>query len=79
MNKPTSPIGTSLQRDDANALTYGLAQARQRGQIKFNSLTWRKVQTAIKLLRQGKSRQTAIALSGVNADLFNQLILAGKK
>lgn len=78
-NKSTSPIGTSIQRDDANALAYGLAQARQQGQIKFNSLTWRKVQTAIKLLRQGKDRKTVIAVSGVNADLFNQLLLAGKR
>jgi len=78
-NAPTATIGTSLQRDDANALAYGLAQAALLGQIQFNSLTWRKVQTAILLLRQGKDRQTAIAVSGVNAELFNQLILAGKK
>lgn len=79
-NKPTATatIGGILQRNDANALTYGLAQARQQGQIKFNSPTWRKVQDAIRLLRQGKDRKTAISRSGISSDLFNQLIQVGK-
>ncbi|MBD2440551.1 hypothetical protein H6G69_27820 [Nostoc sp. FACHB-110] len=78
LNRTAKPIGTTLQRDDANALVYGLAIARRQGTIKPNSATWRKVQDAIKLLRQGHNRETAMARSGVDADLFNQLIQAGK-
>lgn len=78
VNRTAKRVGTTLQRDDANALVYGLALARQQGQIKPNSATWKKVQDAIRLLRQGKDRETAIARSGISAELFNQLIQAGK-
>ncbi|MCC5641020.1 TrbG/VirB9 family P-type conjugative transfer protein [Nostoc sp. CHAB 5844] len=78
VRRTAQAIGTTLQRNDANALVYGLALARQQGTIKPNTSTWRKVQDAIRLLRQGKDRQTAIARSGVPKQLFNQLIEAGK-
>lgn len=78
VRRTAQPVGKTLQRDDANALVYGLALARQQGTIKPNSITWKKVQDAIKLLRRGESRKTAIARSGVDANLFNQLIEAGK-
>lgn len=78
LTRTAKPVGKTLQRNDANALAYGLVLARQQGQIKPNSSTWRKVQDAIRLLRQGKDRQTVIARSGISAQLFNQLIQLGK-
>jgi hypothetical protein len=35
------------------------------GQIQEGSITWKKAQDAIKLLRQGKSKEEAISRSGV--------------
>jgi hypothetical protein len=66
--------GTSIQRSDANALVYGLAIAGRNGQVKQGSTTWRKVQNAIKMLRQGKSKIEAISLSGIDTKVFYQLI-----
>jgi hypothetical protein len=70
--------GTSIQRSDANALVYGLAIAGRNGQVKQGSTTWIKVQDAIKLLRQGKSKIEAISLSGTDAKVFYKLIQWGK-
>jgi hypothetical protein len=70
--------GMILQRNDANALVYGLAIAGRNGQVKPNSTTWKKVQDAIRLLRQGKSKEEAISLSGVDAKVFHQLIEWGR-
>jgi len=67
-----------FQRDDANAVAFGLAIAVQQGQIKPNSPTWNKIQDAIRLLRQGLSKEEARIRSGVTISIFNQLIEWGK-
>ncbi|MBC1222695.1 hypothetical protein GNF10_31025 [Nostoc sp. UCD121] len=71
--------GRTLPRNDANALVYGLAIAHSNGQIKEGSITWKKAQDAVKLLRQGKSKEEAISRSGVKEEVFNQLIQWGQK
>lgn len=68
----------SIQRNDANALAYGLAIAVSNKEIKPYSINWRKLQDAIRLLRRGKSQNEAISLSGVPPALFEQLINRGK-
>jgi hypothetical protein len=71
------PTG-SIQRNDANAVVAGLAVANRNGQIKSGSTTWNKAQDAIRLLRQGKSREEAVSRSGISQAVFNQLIEWGK-
>ncbi|WP_414541662.1 hypothetical protein [Nostoc sp. CCY0012] len=70
--------GRTIQRNDANAIAYGLAIAGRNGEIKQGSPIWNKLQDTIRLLRRGKSREEAIALSGIDAEIFNQLIELGK-
>ncbi|MCC5633538.1 hypothetical protein LC613_39455 [Nostoc sphaeroides CHAB 2801] len=66
--------GMILQRNDANALAYGLTIANRQGLVLVGSTTWNKAQDAIRLLRQGKSREEAISGSGVDTKVFYQLI-----
>lgn len=68
----------ALQRDDANAVAYGLSIAVQQGHIKPNSSTWHRTQDAIHLLRLGKSREDAVTFSGISISIFNQLIELGR-
>ncbi|WP_311774798.1 MULTISPECIES: hypothetical protein [Nostoc] len=68
----------SIQRNDANALAFGLAVAHRNGQILSGSTTWNKAQDAIRLLRLGKSKQEAVSRSGISQKLFNQLIEWGR-
>jgi hypothetical protein len=72
------PSSNSVQRNDANAIAYGLTVAVSNGKIKPHSSTWSKTQDAIRLLRQGKSREKAASLSGVPVSVFNQLIEWGQ-
>jgi hypothetical protein len=71
--------GMILQRNDPNALAYGLAIAGRNGQVKRGSTTWKKAQDAIRLLRQGKSREEAVSRSGIPAQVFNQLLKWGQQ
>jgi len=71
--------GSSIVRDDANAVAYGLTIANRNGQVKAGSTTWNKAQDAIKLLRQGNSRQEAVSRSGIEEKVFNQLIQWGRQ
>ncbi|GAX39004.1 hypothetical protein [Nodularia sp. NIES-3585] len=70
--------GSTIQRNDANAIAYGLLLAVQNGELKPDSTNWRKAQDAIRLLRRGRSRDEALTLSGMPASLFEQLINWGK-
>jgi hypothetical protein len=75
---PGTTLNGAIQRNDANALAFGLAEAGRKGQVKPGSTTWNKVQDAIKLLRRGKTRDEAISLSQVDKTTFNQLLKWGQ-
>lgn len=75
---PGTTLKVAIQRNDANALVFGLAEAGRKGQVKPGSTTWNKVQDAIKLLRRGKTRDEAISLSQVDKTTFNQLLEWGR-
>jgi hypothetical protein len=75
---PGTTLSGAIQRNDANALAFGLAEAGRKGQVKPGSTTWNKVQDAIKLLRRGKTRDEAISLSQVDKTTFNQLLKWGQ-
>ncbi|MBD6620626.1 hypothetical protein FNW02_33870 [Komarekiella sp. 'clone 1'] len=72
-------LANPTPRDDANAVVAGLAVAARNGQIKPSTNAWNKTQDAIKLLRQGKSREEAISRSGISAQVFNQLLQWGQQ
>ncbi|BAY42173.1 hypothetical protein NIES2111_65690 (plasmid) [Nostoc sp. NIES-2111] len=71
-------VGTSLKRNDANAVAYGLGVAVSNGVIKHKSGEWRKAQDTIRLLRRGKTRFEAVKLSGLPQELFDKLIQWGQ-
>ena len=75
---PGTTLNGAIQRNDANALAFGLAEAGRKGQVKPGSTTWNKVQDAIKLLRRGKTRDEAISLSQVDKTTFHQLLEWGR-
>ncbi|OYD90438.1 hypothetical protein CDG77_17335 [Nostoc sp. 'Peltigera membranacea cyanobiont' 213] len=76
---PGTTLNGAIQRNDANALAFGLAEAGRKNEVKPGSTTWNKVQDAIKLLRRGKTRDEAISRSGIDAKVFYQLIQWGNK
>lgn len=78
VSRTTKPVGTSLQRNNANALAYGLLVAKQKGEIQQNSSLWKRIQTAIALLRKDKTIKESAELSGVQISLIQQLISYGK-
>lgn len=75
---PGTTLNGAIQRNDANALAFGLAEAGRKGQVRPGSTTWNKVQDAIKLLRRGKTKEEAISLSQVDKNTFNQLLEWGR-
>ncbi|MHC5739922.1 hypothetical protein [Nostoc sp.] len=75
---PSTKLNGAIQRNDANALAFGLAEAGRKGQVKPGDTTWNKVQDAIKLLRRGKTRDEAISLSQVDKTTFHQLLEWGR-
>jgi hypothetical protein len=74
----SSQTSTASQRNDANAVAYGLAVAVGNGAIKPKSIVWRQTQDTIRLLRRGKSRTEAIRLSGIPQEMFNKLMQWGQ-
>ena len=60
--------------NDANAAAFGLVVAKREGQISPHTTTWRKAQSAIFLLRHGKSRQEAARRAGIPISMLVQLI-----
>ncbi|MDZ8141042.1 MAG: hypothetical protein RM049_38125 [Nostoc sp. DedQUE04] len=75
---PGTTLNGAIQRNDANALAFGLAEAGRKGQVRPGSTTWNKVQDAIKLLRRGKTKDEAISLSQVDKTTFYQLLEWGR-
>jgi hypothetical protein len=55
-----------------------LVIARQKGEINYGTRMYRRVQSAIRLLRRGKSLEQAVTLSGVPTSVIKQLIAWGQ-
>ncbi len=65
--------------DDANAIAFGLRTANENGQIKTRSTMWRKAQSAIRLLRRGKTRVEAAQIANIPQNTLEQLIKWGQE
>lgn len=65
--------------DDANAIAFGLRTANENGQIKTRSAMWRKAQSAIRLLRRGKTRVEAAQIANIPQNTLEQLIKWGQQ
>lgn len=65
--------------DDANAIAFGLRTANENGQIKTRSAMWRKAQSAIRLLRRGKTRVEAAQIANIPQNTLEQLIKWGQE
>lgn len=82
----TTPPPTSANNIDsdnnsitqANALVRGLTIARQKGQINFETTTWKKVQSVVRLLRRGATPQSAAQEVEISLQLINQLLAWGQ-
>lgn len=89
MPKRTTPSPTSANNaivirstgsiEQANALVRGLVVARQKGQINHRTTTWKKIQSVVRLLRRGDSKQKAAQEVGVSPKLIDQLIIWGQR
>jgi hypothetical protein len=69
----------TLSISQANDVVYGLTIAHQKGRIKYGNYQYRKVQTAIKLLRRGKSLEEAAQKSQVALSELEELVEWGKQ
>ncbi len=65
--------------EQANALVRGLVVARQKGQINHRTTTWKKIQSVVRLLRRGDSKQKAAQEVGISPKLIDQLIIWGQR
>ncbi len=63
----------------ANALVRGLVAARQKGQINHGTTTWKKIQSVVRLMRRGDSKQKAAQDVGISPKLIDQLIIWGQR
>lgn len=68
---------SSNSMEQANTIVRGLQQARQKGQINFETTTWKKVQSVVRLLRRGEALQEAATEVGVSLQLIDQLLVWG--
>lgn len=62
----------------ANDIVAGLMVADEKGQINYGTQTYRKVQTAIRLLRRGETIDDAARRSTLTPSVLNQLIKWGE-
>lgn len=62
----------------ANALVRGLVVARQKRQIGYKSKMWRRVQSAVVLLRRGNTKQQAAQRAEVPLKVIDQLLTWGQ-
>ncbi len=74
----SNPVQVVNPAEDANAAAFGLGVANRLKQIKPGTLTWRQANSAIRLLRMGKSRERAAADAGLSVSVLNQLITWGQ-
>lgn len=75
-NAQSLPVATSLEQ--ANALVRGLVIARQKGQINPKTATWKKVQSVVRLLRRGDTKQEAATKVKISSQLIEQLLEWGQ-
>lgn len=75
-----SPFSTPLSHSikTANDIASGLIVAQRQGQINYGTWMYRKVQSAIRLLRRGQTPEEAARRSQVPLSVFTQLIEWGK-
>lgn len=81
METPTSANNIGSENNSitqANALVRGLTIARQKGQINFETTTWKKVQSVVRLLRRGATPQSAAQEVEISLQLINQLLAWGQ-
>lgn len=80
-NSPAVRVKKNLQQsiDDANAIAFGLRTANENGQIKAHTLMWRKAQSAIRLLRGGKTTEEAAQIAKISPATLAQLIKWGQE
>lgn len=74
----SNPVQVVNPAEDANAAAFGLSVANRLKQIKPGTLTWRQANSAIRLLRMGKSRERAATDAGLSVSVLNQLIAWGQ-
>ena len=74
----SNPVQVVNPAEDANAAAFGLSVANRLKQIKPGTSTWRQANSAIRLLRMGKSRERAAADAGLSVSVLNQLITWGQ-
>ena len=53
--------------------------ARQKGQINHGTTTWKKVQSVVRLLRRGDTKQQATKEVGISLQLIDRLITWGQR
>ncbi len=56
----------------------GLVIARQKGQINPKTATWKKVQSVVRLLRRGDTKQEAATKVKISSQLIEQLLEWGQ-
>lgn len=74
---PVSQSNNSIAQ--ANTIVRGLVVARQQGQINEGTTTWKQVQSVVRLLRRGDSKQEAIKEVNIAPQLIEQLIIWGQR
>lgn len=79
----TSKFSITSPQDDpivyANDIAYGLAIAANQGQINHGTKMYRKVQSAIRILRRGESKEDAIRKADVPETVIEQLLKWGEQ
>ncbi len=76
---PVIANNSSNSLEEANALVRGLVVARQKGQINHGTTTWKEVQSVVRLLRRGDTKQQATREVGISLQLIDQLITWGQR
>ncbi|MDV3000863.1 MAG: hypothetical protein N5P05_002469 [Chroococcopsis gigantea SAG 12.99] len=73
-----SPTEKSASIRMANDIAYGLIIAAEKGHINYGTKAYRRVQTAIRVLRRGENFYDAARIAEVPSDLLRQLVRWGE-
>lgn len=74
VSRTTEERKSSGSIEQANALVRGLVVARQQGQINHGTTTWKKVQSVVRLMRRGDTKQEAATKVKVSVQLIDRLL-----